>query len=81
MNDNKTIVNAEDFNAEKIIKEQKRIFQYYLETMGPKFCHRKKLNEDEGWRIGFTKPTIEKRREERRKKNKLVRKARKMSKK
>jgi hypothetical protein len=64
-------------SAEEVRKEQERIFKYYLESMGPKYCHRKKMSVDEGWRIGYTKPTLEKRTEERRKKNKIARKMRK----
>ncbi len=46
-----------------------------LRQHGPKWCHRQGVVVERT--PGFTKPTLEKRREKRRLKNKLVRKSRK----
>lgn len=67
----------------KLLKELKedgklndQMYAYAL-MMGPKKLHRSKLGDSEqGWREGYTKPTIEQRKAERRKKNKAARKAR-----
>lgn len=49
----------------------------YVMSFGPKKLKRMGVLEaDKGWRDGYTKQTIEKRKETRRKKNKMARKAR-----
>lgn len=47
-----------------------------LVQMGPKFAANHNFLDGEGWRAGYTKPSLEERRLRNRKKNKAARKAR-----
>jgi hypothetical protein len=53
----------------------------FIDNLGPKKMFNLKLYADlgDGYRTGYTKQTIDKRRKERRAKNKLVRKARRQT--
>lgn len=59
-------------NREELTKEQ---IDELVKQHGPKWCFRQGITNERT--IGFTKPTLEKRRMERRMKNKNARKARK----
>ncbi|MFW6026113.1 MAG: hypothetical protein ACOCRX_07205 [Candidatus Woesearchaeota archaeon] len=58
---------------EELTKEQVKSL---VDQYGPKWCFKQNIL-NEGYRIGFTKPTLESRKIYRRKKNKLARMARK----
>lgn len=60
-----------DSVIEKLSEEQLAVSL----KMGPQFCYRHNLLEGDGWRAGYTKPTIEDRVYKNRKKEKNRRKA------
>ena len=79
--DRKNVANAvEKIKKEYNISDDEAL--KYLLKHGPKQLFKMNMfNDKGGWRAGYTKPTLEARKTERRKKNKLARKARKLNKK
>lgn len=76
-------IDLEEFQgATKAVAEHYNISEEeaekYIMTWGPKALKRTGiLDAGSSWREGYTKPTMEKRKSQRRKKNKMARKARK----
>lgn len=65
---------VEDIRA-KYMNQCNQLVRHIIH-MGPKRLHRNEFLLSEGWRTGFTKPTLQKRTAARRKKNKAARLAR-----
>lgn len=71
--------NSRRIDVDKMEKLKEKVHPTVIDSLGPEKLHNSGLyiDSNDGWRAGYTKQTIEARKEKNRLKNKVARKSRK----